>query len=234
MRVERCACFVARGYGENGDNGETMGYRKSAETRDRILAAAGKLFERQGYYETAIGAIAEEAGMSRASLYYYFPDKESIARALFDTIADRIISSAESAVGEDGDLLIRIMIEYILLFRDIALNRKTQAVYYDLVHYADYDAENIERLIRTSFRNARKLAALYGNELSEKNLVAMIVTSDAFAKALFKSVQKGLIDFSLEEAMDYFFRRIILPDIPVPEAEYRSKLSQAFSICARL
>lgn len=211
-----------------------MGYRKSAETRDRILTAAGKLFERDGYYETAIGAIADEAGIGRPSLYYYFPDKERIARALFDSIAERIISTAEAIAEEDEDLLLRIMIEYILLFRDIALNKKTQAVYYDLVNYADYDAANIERLIRTSFRNAKKLAALYGNKLSDAKLVAMIVTSDAFAKALFKSLQKGLIELSLEEAVDYFFRRIILPDIPVPEAEYKRKLRKAFKICAGL
>jgi AcrR family transcriptional regulator len=211
-----------------------MGYKKSAETRERILKAAGMLFERQGYYDTGIGAIAEEAGISRVSLYYYFPDKEAIARAIFDSIADRIIASAEAVVGEDGDLLLRIMIEYILLFRDIALNRKTQAVYYDLVHYADYDAPNIDRLKRTSFRYAARLSELYGKRLDDKHLVAMIITSDAFAKALFKGVLTGLVTFSLEEAVDHFFRRVILPDVPVPEAEYRRKLRKAFKICEGL
>lgn len=209
-----------------------MAYRKSAETRERILKAAGALFERQGYYDTGIGAIAEEAGISRVSLYYHFPDKEAVARAVFDSFAERVIASAETAAGED--LLLKIMIEYILLFRDIALNKKTQAVYYDLVHYADYDAANIERLKRTSFRHATELAALYGARLDDPRLVAMIITSDAFAKALFKGVLKGLVPYSLEEAVDHFFRRVILPDIPVPEAEYRRKLRKAFRVCEGL
>jgi AcrR family transcriptional regulator len=211
-----------------------MAYRKGVETRERILKAAGRLFEERGYYETGIGDIAHAAGMGRASIYYHFPDKEAIARALFDSIAERIVESAERAVGEEGDLLLLVMIEYILLFRDIALNRKTQAVYYDLVHYADYDAANIERLERTTFRYARRLAATYGGSLSEKGLSAMVLTSDAFAKAMFKGMVRGLLDFSLEEATDYFLRRALLPDVPVPEAEYRRKLRKAFKICEGL
>jgi AcrR family transcriptional regulator len=211
-----------------------MGYKKSVETRERILKAAGRLFEERGYYDTAIGAIAEEAGIGRASLYYYYTDKEAIARALFDSIAGRILRSAEEAVGEDGDLLVKVMIEYILLFRDIALSKKTKAVYYDLVHYADYDAANIERLRRTSFKHAKELARLYGRSLGDEELSAMIITSDAFAKALFKGIQNGLVAFSLEEAVDRFFRRMILPDIPVPEAEYRRKLRKALAICSGL
>ena len=109
------------------------------------------------------------------------------------------------------------MIECILLFRDIALNKKTQAVYYDLVYYADYDAANIERLKRTSFRYAKRIAATYGGRISDKRLVAMILTSDAFAKAMFKGIMNGILDFSFEEAVDYFFRRVILPDVPVPD-----------------
>lgn len=209
-----------------------MAYKKGDETRERILKAAGGLFEERGYYETGMGDIAREAGMGRASVYYHFPDKESIARALFDSIAERIVEVSEAAVGED--LLLRIMVEYILVFRDIALNRKTRAVYYDLVQYADYDGANIERLKRTSFRYAKRIAAAYGGHISDRRLTAMVITSDAFAKALFKGVMNGLLDFSLEEAMDYFCRRILLPDIPVPEAEYRRKLRKAFRICEGL
>ena len=211
-----------------------MAYRKSAETRERILKAAGGLFEERGYYETNMGDIAEKAGIGRASMYYHFPDKESIARALFDTFADRILAAAEGAAPGDGDLLLRILIEYILLFRDIALNPKTQAVYYDLITYADYDAANIERLERTTFRYAKQLAASYGSRLTDERLAAMIITSDAFAKAMFKGVMNGLIGFSLEEATDYFCRRCLLPDIPVTEEEYRRVLRKAFRICKDL
>jgi len=221
-----------------------MAYKKSGETRGRILEAASRLFAERGYYEVGMGDIAEEAGMGRASIYYHFADKERIARAIFDSIAEKIYEAADRAVETsrsagadgasriaDGDLLLHTLVTYILLFRHIALNKATQAVYYDLVHYADYDGANIERLKSTIFRNAKRLAAAYGSRISDQRVVAGILTSDAFAKALFKGIMNGLLDFSLEEATDYFCRRIILCDVSVPEAEYRRKLKEAFRLC---
>lgn len=208
-----------------------MAYKKSTETRERILAAAARLFSERGYYQVGVGDIADAAGMGRASIYYHFEDKERIARALFDAIAARIYKAADRAAGGTGDLLLHTLVTYILIFRNIALNKATQAVYYDLVHYADYDAANIERLRTTVFKDLRRLAAAYGARLSDKRVVASIIASDALAKALFKGIMTGILPMSLEEAMDYFCRRIILPDVPVPEAEYRRSLKEAFRLC---
>jgi AcrR family transcriptional regulator len=208
-----------------------MAYRKSGESRERILEAAGRLFAERGYYEVGMGDIADAAGMGRASIYYHFADKERIARALFDSIAARIYEAAGRVARAEDDLLLHTFVIYILLFRHIALNKATQAVYYDLVRYADYDAANIERLKSTVFRDLKRLAAAYGARLSDKRVVASIMASDALAKALFKGIMNGVLDFSLEEAMDYFCRRVILTDVPVPEGEYRRKLKEAFRLC---
>ncbi|MCK7481009.1 MAG: hypothetical protein M0C28_30240 [Candidatus Moduliflexus flocculans] len=124
-----------------------------------------------------------------------------------------------------------MFVEYILLFRYIALNRATHAVYYDLVNFADYDRENIERLKRTTFKDTAFLASLFGKRLTDPELVAFIVTTNAAAKSIFKAVSKGILAFDLYEASDYFFRHAVLPDIPIPEPEYRNLLKQAFSLC---
>lgn len=208
-----------------------MAYKKSGETRGRILEAAASLFEERGYYDTSMGDIAREAGIGRASVYYHFEDKERVARALFDSITEQLHAAAARALGEDGDVLLKTLIDYLLLFKHIALNKATQAVYYDLVHFADYDKVNIERLKNSYFRDAKRLAAAYGGSIDDKHLVASILTSDAFAKALFKGILKGSLDFSLEEAMDYFCRHVILCEIRIPEAEYQAKLAEAFRIC---
>ncbi len=208
-----------------------MAYRKSTETRERILEAAASLFAERGYYEVGVGDIAAAAGIGRASVYYHFEDKEKIARALFDSIVARIQEAADQAVGRAGDILLHTLVSYILIFRHIALNKATQAVYYDLVHYADYDAANIERLKTTLFKDLKRLATAYGARLSDKRVVASIISSDALAKALFKGIMTGILPMGLEEAMDYFCRRIILIDVPVPEAEYRRSLKEAFRLC---
>ncbi|MFZ1678103.1 MAG: TetR/AcrR family transcriptional regulator [Saprospiraceae bacterium] len=51
---------------------------------EQILAAAQKRFSHYGLSKTAMVDIAGDIGMSKASLYYYFKDKESIFTAVIE------------------------------------------------------------------------------------------------------------------------------------------------------
>ncbi len=51
----------------------------------RILRAAVACFARQGYYGTTMEEIAAEAGIAKGAAYVYFPSKEAIFLALYDT-----------------------------------------------------------------------------------------------------------------------------------------------------
>jgi AcrR family transcriptional regulator len=219
-----------------------VGYKKSSETRNRILKAAEMIFTERGYYETGIGDIASEAGIGRASFYYYFDDKEKAARALFDSYVDKIYAAADKAVplhtsegnlsvGEAETILLSTFVKYILLFKYVAMNDATRAVYFDLVNYADYDKKNIERLERTTFRDTRRLAAAYGKTLSDAEFVAFLVTGNSVAKCIFKAKMNGILEFSLLEAVDYFFSHALLPDIHIPQPVYRRLLAKAFTLC---
>src|SRR3954468_9394537 len=56
----------------------------SKEKIDIILDAAQKRFGHYGLSKTTMNEIAADIGMSKASLYYYFKDKESIFIAVAD------------------------------------------------------------------------------------------------------------------------------------------------------
>lgn len=58
--------------------------KKSERSRAQILAAALKLFSRQGYRGTSIREISDAAGISTGNLYHQFPDKETIFQTLLD------------------------------------------------------------------------------------------------------------------------------------------------------
>lgn len=212
-----------------------MAYKRSGETRARILTAAAGLFADRGYYETDVLDIARAAGISRAAFYYYYDDKEKVARAIFDSYVDKIYAAAETAVpadrGDNESLMLRIFVKYILLFKFVALNRATHAVYYDLVNFADYDKSNIERLEHTTYADTRRLAAAYGKELSDAELVAFIVTTNSVAKAIFKAMSNGILRFSLAQAADYFFKHAVLPDVALPERAYQRLLRKALGLC---
>src|SRR5579884_107487 len=46
--------------------------------REQIYAAALDTFERQGVRGTLMEDVAKEAGVSRPTIYYYFPDKDAL------------------------------------------------------------------------------------------------------------------------------------------------------------
>ncbi|MEA3244917.1 MAG: TetR/AcrR family transcriptional regulator [Gemmatimonadota bacterium] len=53
------------------------------DTRDRILAAAHTVFLRSGTAKARTQTIADEAGVNKALLHYYFGTKEALAREVF-------------------------------------------------------------------------------------------------------------------------------------------------------
>ncbi len=62
----------------------TVNHQQHRERREAVTAAAAALFARRGFAETTTAQIAREAGISTGSLFYYFPDKPAIFRAIFE------------------------------------------------------------------------------------------------------------------------------------------------------
>jgi len=59
-------------------SGESRMDRKKEETRQKILAAAMKLFREQGFEVVSMETIAETVDIAKGTLYNYFPVKEAI------------------------------------------------------------------------------------------------------------------------------------------------------------
>ena len=57
---------------------------QAAQTRARILEAAGELFESNGYARTTIAAIADRAGVAADTVYATFGNKARVLTALID------------------------------------------------------------------------------------------------------------------------------------------------------
>ena len=52
--------------------------RKSLIRKEKILKAAERIFARKGFQEATISDVAQEAGVSDATIYEYFPSKEEL------------------------------------------------------------------------------------------------------------------------------------------------------------
>jgi len=74
--------------------------RADAErNRQRILAAAAELFTERGL-EPSLDDVARHAGVGVGTVYRRFPDKASLADALFDERIDALVALAEQAQTE--------------------------------------------------------------------------------------------------------------------------------------
>ncbi|MDJ0788870.1 MAG: helix-turn-helix domain-containing protein [Myxococcota bacterium] len=86
--------------------------------RESILSAAHLQFARYGYRRTSMEDIAKETGVSRASLYSYFENKEEIFRSLTAHLQEQSLAAAEHCLKEGGsDVDVATRVEAALLAR---------------------------------------------------------------------------------------------------------------------
>jgi AcrR family transcriptional regulator len=64
----------------------------------RIMTASLRLFTRKGFQAVGIRDIAQEAGISTATLYHYMRTKEDLLRALMSDRLHRITTAAQQAM----------------------------------------------------------------------------------------------------------------------------------------
>jgi TetR/AcrR family transcriptional regulator len=86
-------------------------------TRDKeelILRAAQHRFASYGYSKVTMDEIAEDIGMAKASLYYYFPTKEAIFRSVVQHEQEEFLSHIQTVL-EDKLTASQKFLEYIRL-----------------------------------------------------------------------------------------------------------------------
>ncbi len=78
-----------------------MGKSKHNETRERIILAARQLFMERGQDGLNMRDLAEQAGVNKGLLHYYFKTKESIFREVFQYQAGRLYTEILDIVEMD-------------------------------------------------------------------------------------------------------------------------------------
>lgn len=59
--------------------------RTSENTRDRIIGAANRLFYAQGIRSVSVDAVAEQASITKRTLYYHFKSKDDLITAYLES-----------------------------------------------------------------------------------------------------------------------------------------------------
>jgi AcrR family transcriptional regulator len=87
--------------------------RKKQQTREALARAGIELFVERGYDATTLAEIAEAAGVSTRTIFAYFPSKEDILFASFQTMREALARAlAERPGGKDALTTLRDFILY--------------------------------------------------------------------------------------------------------------------------
>lgn len=142
------------------------------EQRERLMATITELLAARGYSGVGVGEVAERAGVSRASFYECFPDKEACAFAAYDRFIDVLLGRLTDSVRPEDDwatFMSRLLNAYLSTLQlDLVVGRAFQ-VEMDAVgaaarerrrrslgRFADFIAAQHERLAATD-RSLRPL-----------------------------------------------------------------------------
>src|SRR5438034_11563639 len=72
---------------------------RSADTRTKILEAAFQILARQGYENTSIKDIAEEAGVAQGLVHYHYKSKQQLVLAVLEFVCQKVELGVEGEAG---------------------------------------------------------------------------------------------------------------------------------------
>jgi AcrR family transcriptional regulator len=164
---------------------------RGRKTRDRLLAAARRILETQGFESLTMSALGDEAGITRRAVYSHFDSRAQLVGELFDHVArtERLgesvarvwsAASATAALDEWARHLARYHPRVIAVDRAV-----------DRVRHVDADAARHWRHVQRAKRaNCRRLAAW----LSRSGELASPWTLDSAADMLCALVSSDIIE----------------------------------------
>ncbi len=102
--MPRVAAVDTSARATKAENNDAPRSRKGAETRARLIEAAKRVFERDGFLEARISDIAETAKLSHGSFYHYFESKEQVFREVAEAQEQRLTEPPhEASVARQRD-----------------------------------------------------------------------------------------------------------------------------------
>jgi AcrR family transcriptional regulator len=92
-----------------------------AESREKILSTARRLFAEKGYDGCNVSDIANAAGMSQGNIYWYFPSKNDIYGAILaEGFAElgAVMANAATGTGTAVEKLDAFLTNFLTLIKD--------------------------------------------------------------------------------------------------------------------
>lgn len=107
--------------------------RKGARQAQAIVEAGYRCLARDGYARTSMQRIADEAGVQKRMLHYYFDTREKLFAELVAYVGDRMLLPVEEAISglEEPEQIVNLGFDR--LWRELVTEPELQGVYLGLL-----------------------------------------------------------------------------------------------------
>ena len=189
-----------------------------SSTEERILEAAKKVFYKKGFDGTRMQEIADEAGINKALLHYYFRSKENLFDAVFKEAFNELFKKIFTVV--DSKISFEKKVRYI--FSDyIGFMQKKPYIPSFILNEINHNPSRITDLLKSLptppaeiFSRVKKSLENEGiTSIDHRQLVINIISLSIFpiiAKPLLKSIFLNLSEEEYNEFIET--RKKELPD----------------------
>ena len=111
--------------------------RDSSDTRKKILTACVRLFLEQGYKNTSVSQIVDEAGVARGSYLNLFPTKDKILLDLTETMFGGQFGAAKSVADSKLPPVYAYAVETAIQLTLTELNENLREIYIEAYSFPD-------------------------------------------------------------------------------------------------
>ena len=170
------------------------------QKRDAIIEAALKRFAHFGVAKTTMNEIAKDLKISKASLYYYFPDKINLYAEVLKTIINISETRGYSATFENEADPKKSILAYLATRTDFIIK------YYNIIEYIKMIYTRVPKELQPVFSEAKRRELKTIEAIIEKGRVSnhLKVENPKGTSELFLDCLEGLRYTTFSSKPDFF------------------------------
>lgn len=195
---------------------QMVNFMEELTTEQKILDAARQVFVKKGMVGARMQEIADEAGINKALLHYYYKTKDKLFEAVFIEIFTGFFGSVGKMLTSDASVKDKVMLFVDSYIDVIAANPFVPQF---IINEINRDPQMLLKLMSSSGFDPKILLALYSNELDKQQLDVRHFIVSMMGLCVFPFVARPLIEIvyfdNNNEAYDKFLseRKEFVKDI---------------------
>ena len=205
-------------------------YKKSDEMRRRILGATVQVVLSTGYLNLSIKEIANQLGVPRSLIYYYFSNKDDIMQELYRLRYRELDTLASQVLPDNVDSLARVIFKYIIFRRQMVHN----PLFSDyILYHQPYAAMSIAEVIETQaqyYSDTYRAFQQYGLPTDGSKYQFHVLMIESVAQALRQGEASGQLRWTEWESIEHFAEHTVMVTFDLTKDQLKPILKQAFEL----